>query len=65
MVDLGTLGGGYSEAVDISETGIVVGMSTLASGDYRAFMWSEATGMVNLGTLGGWSFAMRVNDAGW
>ena len=64
-IDLGTLGGGYSEPSDISESGIVVGTSTIASGDYRAFLWSEATGMVNLGTLGGeYSFALRVNEAG-
>lgn len=63
-VDLGNLGGREISAADISETGVVVGGATTASGQTRAFMWSADTGIVELGTLGGESYAIGVNDAG-
>ncbi|WP_442485613.1 hypothetical protein [Aeoliella sp. SH292] len=53
--DLGTLhpeGPGYgSKALDINNRGQVVGESAYSLGS-RAFIWSEATGMQSLGTLG-------------
>ena len=64
-VDLGTLGGSISSAVDVNESGQVVGSSTTASGETHAFSWTQAGGMVDLGTLGGpTSSATAVNDEG-
>ena len=72
MVDLGTLPGtARSEAVAVSNSGQVVGNSIIPGADWmdpdtsRAFSWTEAGGMVDLGTLGGGSStAAAVNDSG-
>jgi len=54
MQDLGTLGGSWSRATDVSADGsVVVGWATSATGKARAFRWTAARGMQNLGTLGG------------
>jgi probable HAF family extracellular repeat protein len=53
MQDLGTLGGSYSWAYGVSADGaVVVGRAYNAVG-YRAFRWTAAGGMQDLGTLGG------------
>lgn len=66
MVDLGTLGGMRSRAVDVSGE-VVVGSSDLAGTAYqRAFAYdlaAESPAMVDLGTLGGGgSLATAVSD---
>ena len=49
--DLGALpGGSDSRARDISPDGRVVGVAASGGGD-RTFVWTAATGMVNLNTL--------------
>jgi len=55
VIDLGTLGGTNSRGIDISGDGaIVIGYSqTTGDSAWRAFRWTEATGMVDMGTLGG------------
>lgn len=61
--DLGTLGGESSVATAIDGT-IVVGRAQTAKGAWRAFAYDLAhpeTGMVNLGTLGGFSTAEAVD----
>ncbi len=51
---LGNLGGNSSKAFGVSVNGsVVVGVSTNANYEERAFKWSLANGMENLGTLGG------------
>jgi len=74
-VDLGTLGGtesGWDEGlVTISDTGVIVGHSATPSGYEHGFVWTEKSGMVDLGTLAdiGYptynsSFAAGVNKVG-
>lgn len=49
---LGTLGGAQSTATDVSADGqVVVGWAKLVSGYLRAFRWTAADGMQDLGTL--------------
>ena len=68
LVDLGSLGGPYGEAVAVSDTGAVVGYSyTAGDPSYpHPFMWTQVTGMIDLGTLAnGYSgYATAVNDDG-
>jgi probable HAF family extracellular repeat protein len=65
MVDLGTLGGPYSEATAISNRGQIVGVSRSATGEYHAFLW-ENSRMIDLGTLpgGDYSVAAAINNRG-
>jgi probable HAF family extracellular repeat protein len=65
MQDLGDLSGGASSAQAISNSGQVVGGSTIASGSTHAFLWKKGNGMRDLGTLGGdTSWALAINDDG-
>ncbi|MGO9489455.1 MAG: GDSL-type esterase/lipase family protein, partial [Solirubrobacteraceae bacterium] len=65
IIDLGTLGGQYSDATAISNAGQVVGDAETSSGESHAFSWTKAGGMVDLGTLGGtYSYATAVNASG-
>ena len=52
VIDLGTLGGGFSSAGGINNRGDVEGFSTLHNGAIHAFLWRKGH-MINLGTLGG------------
>ncbi|MHC4743629.1 MAG: LamG-like jellyroll fold domain-containing protein, partial [Planctomycetota bacterium] len=65
VVDLGTLGGSYSSAFGINDSGQVVGVADTASGQPHAFVWDKNAGMVDLGTLGGSvSSAYAINNRG-
>jgi len=59
VADLGTLGGTYSLAGGLSNTGWVEGYSTLSSGTTHAVLWRKGV-ITDLGTLGG-----PNSDAGW
>ena len=65
-VDLGTLGGGWSEARGINESGQVVGYSALPDGINHAFLYTPRFGMIDLGTASGYpsSIANGINDFG-
>lgn len=64
LTDLGTLGGGSTQAYALNDAGQVVGYSTGSVGT-RAFLWHAGT-MTDLGTLpDGWgSYAVSVNALG-
>jgi probable HAF family extracellular repeat protein len=66
MVDLGTLGGSYSYATGVDDSGRAVGESgTAGLDDQHAFIWTAAGGMADLGTLGGsYSYVSDLDDSG-
>lgn len=53
LVWLGTLGGSESSAAAVSANGVVVGWSYNSLRQARAFRWTPASGMQDLGALGG------------
>jgi probable HAF family extracellular repeat protein len=59
MIDLGTLGGAYAQALAINDSGAVTGNAQIASASIglypltHAFVWQVKTGMVDLGTIAG------------
>jgi probable HAF family extracellular repeat protein len=67
MLDLGTLGGLYAQALGINDSGFVTGNSqtigsVTASGPTHAFIWEITTGMLDLGTLAGdFSYGTSIN----
>jgi probable HAF family extracellular repeat protein len=65
MIDLGTLGGSFSGADGINDSGQVVGAADSGDSDWHAFIWDRDNGMQDLGTLGGWySSALAINNRG-
>jgi probable HAF family extracellular repeat protein len=52
VIDLGSLGGPYSEAFFMNNNGAIGGVSSRADGTEHAFLWQEGV-MADLGTLGG------------
>jgi probable HAF family extracellular repeat protein len=41
ITDLGTLGGPFSEALDVNNNGLVSGVATLTDGTEHAFLWQK------------------------
>lgn len=67
LIDLGTFGGSFSIALDVSPNGrYVCGQAALSNGKGHAFLYDLNTGvMKDLGTLGGATSAGNaVNDSG-
>jgi len=63
--DLGTLPGDVGSAAhDVNVHGAIAGVSTNMAGVARGFLWTAATGMVALPTLGGETYALAINDNG-
>lgn len=64
ITDLGSLGGGVTDATAINASGQVTGNSTLNAGGSRAFVWSNGK-MTDLGTLpgGGSSKGREINSS--
>src|SRR5262249_4132542 len=60
--DLGTLGGKGSQAYGLNGKGQVIGLADTASGEGHAFLWTRNQ-MIDLGTLGGESFAYGINNS--
>jgi YVTN family beta-propeller protein/probable HAF family extracellular repeat protein len=64
LTDLGTLGGSYSDGMDLNDSGQVTGVSATANGEDRAFLWNGIT-IQDLGTLGGTvSAGWAINSTG-
>jgi probable HAF family extracellular repeat protein len=65
-IELGTFGGPYGEAVAVNAGGQVVGWAWTADRAQHAFSWTQARGIVDLGTLDGFvqSAAAAVSDSG-
>jgi probable HAF family extracellular repeat protein len=64
---LGTMGANDSYASGINEAGDIAGNGKLDSGQVHAFLWTEADGMVDIGTLAtkaSSSIAIGLNDVG-
>jgi probable HAF family extracellular repeat protein len=54
FTDLGTLGGAVSGASGVNDNGsVVVGSATNSASELRAFLWTKADNMKDLGTLSG------------
>src|SRR5204863_6413726 len=62
IVELGTLDRTGAVASDVNSLGQVIGSAHSSSGPDRAFLWTQASEMINLGTLGGSAHALAIND---
>jgi probable HAF family extracellular repeat protein len=62
VTDLGTLGGSFSGATAINDSGQVVGNFMNADNQVRGFLWEDGT-MIELGTRSGnFSYAFDINN---
>lgn len=64
MIDIGTLGGEFSVANGLNDSGQIVGTSETGKQEVRGFVWQNGK-MTRLGTLGGpFSAATGINNKG-
>jgi len=65
MQDMSTLSGEFAARGVSADGSVIVGYAHPTNSNRYAFRWTQATGMVNLGTLGGiWSEARGVSADG-
>lgn len=65
IVELGSLGGKFSDAKGINDNGVIVGSARKEDGSWSAFLFDRAGGMQVLSTLGGRSsYGMALNQHG-
>lgn len=64
LIDLGTLGGQSSSATAVDELGSAAGWASTAAGERRAFVWDDALGMQDLGTLQNGTFSSAMDLSG-
>ena len=58
-------GGSWSAVYGINSSGEAVGYGDTGDGAFRAFTWTQSSGLTMLGTLGGVdSWGMAINDSG-
>jgi probable HAF family extracellular repeat protein len=63
-IDIGAPGS-FSAALAVNDFAQIVGAADSSSGQTHAFLWTEADGLQDLGTLGGFaSFARAINVSG-
>jgi probable HAF family extracellular repeat protein len=63
--DLGTLSGDTgSSAHDVNDDGEIVGVSGSATGVTSGFLWTAATGMFRLSSLGGETYVLAIGNNG-
>lgn len=62
LINLGTLGGDYSHASGINNSGQIVGRSTALDGSTSGFYWDEIQGMQKIAPS--YSRAISINDSG-
>jgi len=64
-IDLGTLGGPLSDALDVNQARDTVGASWTSTGYVHAFLWTAHSGMADLGTVASsYSQANAINNRG-
>jgi probable HAF family extracellular repeat protein len=61
--DIGTLGGIGARMAAMNDRGEIVGESSNSNGVWRAFVWSQKDGMIDL-SPDGWGNANRINNHG-
>lgn len=65
IIELGSLGGKFSDAKGINDNGVIVGSARKQDSSWSAFLFDRAGGMHVLGTLGGpSSYGMALNRNG-
>jgi probable HAF family extracellular repeat protein len=64
LVDLGTLGGASTQAMDMNESGQIVGWSQTSDGKYQAFSWENGVMKALAEPRWTYSSALAVDDSG-